>query len=165
MSPFEPTSSFRELERLNQSLALGDSLSSISVLSVSPVLGDQEALERLLPSPAWTVYEARTMDAANELLHHHQPLLVLCERNLVEGSWRDLLVEINRLPNPPFLIVTTRLADEHFWAEALNFGAYDVLAKPFDSTELTRTLLSACMHRRKTSATGAARCAQLTDVA
>jgi hypothetical protein len=32
------------------------------------------------------------------------------------------------LPDPPVLIVTSRLADEYLWAEALNPGAYDVLA-------------------------------------
>jgi DNA-binding NtrC family response regulator len=39
------------------------------------------------------------------------------------------------------------LADEHLWAEALNLGAYDVLAKPFDPTEVVRTLSQAWLHR------------------
>jgi len=37
--------------------------------------------------------------------------------------------------------VTSRLADERLWAEALNLGAYDVLAKPFDSTEAMRVVV------------------------
>ena len=49
-----------------------------------------------------------------------------------------LHLELRTLPDPPFLIVASRLADERLWAEALNLGAYDVLAKPFDSTEVTR---------------------------
>ena len=43
----------------------------------------------------------------------------------------------------PFFIVTSRLADERLWVEALNVGAYDVLVKPFDVTELKRVLNSA----------------------
>ena len=39
--------------------------------------------------------------------------------------------------------MTCRVADDHLWAEALNVGAYDVLAKPFDRREVTRTLSSA----------------------
>jgi FixJ family two-component response regulator len=39
--------------------------------------------------------------------------------------------------------VTSRLADEHLWVEALNRGAYDLLAKPFDVAELKRVLNSA----------------------
>jgi hypothetical protein len=34
--------------------------------------------------------------------------------------------------------VTSRLADERLWAEALNLGAWDVLAKPFDADEVIR---------------------------
>jgi DNA-binding response OmpR family regulator len=46
------------------------------------------------------------------------------------------------------LIVTSRLADEKLWAEALNLGAYDVLAKPFDRQELVRTANLAWLHWR-----------------
>ena len=44
------------------------------------------------------------------------------------------------------LIVTSRLADEYLWAEALNLGAYDMLAKPFDASEVVRVLGSAWRH-------------------
>ena len=53
---------------------------------------------------------------------------------------------INTLPNPTFLIVTSLLADEHLWAEALNIGAYDVLAKPFDRKEVIRIFSLAWLH-------------------
>jgi DNA-binding response OmpR family regulator len=43
----------------------------------------------------------------------------------------------------PFFIVTSRLADERLWVEALNVGAYDVLVKPFHVAELKRVLESA----------------------
>jgi DNA-binding response OmpR family regulator len=38
------------------------------------------------------------------------------------------------------LIVTSDLADDRLWAEALNLGAYDVLAKPFRAAEVFRTV-------------------------
>jgi len=59
------------------------------------------------------------------------------------------------LPDPPFLVVTSRLADDRLWAEALNLGAYDVLAKPFDKTEVNRIVRSAWLRwtNRKPSAT------------
>jgi len=52
------------------------------------------------------------------------------------------LARIKLLPTPPLLIVTSRHADEYLWAEALNLGAYDVVAKPFDSHELSRVVSS-----------------------
>jgi hypothetical protein len=36
--------------------------------------------------------------------------------------------------------VGSRSADEFLWAEALNLGAYDVLARPFEPSEVMRTL-------------------------
>jgi DNA-binding response OmpR family regulator len=57
-----------------------------------------------------------------------------------------LLAEVSTLPDAPLLIVTSRLADEQLWAEALNLGAYDVLAKPFDTEEVIRVLSLAWLH-------------------
>jgi FixJ family two-component response regulator len=57
-----------------------------------------------------------------------------------------MLEHISLLPDPPLLIVTSRLADAHLWAEALNLGAYDVLAKPFDATEVIRIVSVAWQH-------------------
>ena len=44
--------------------------------------------------------------------------------------------------------MTSRLADERLWAEALNLGAWDVLAKPFDTNEVIRTVSIAGQHWR-----------------
>jgi DNA-binding response OmpR family regulator len=59
---------------------------------------------------------------------------------LPPGSWKDVLEQVAILPDPPSLIVTSQLADERLWAEALNLGAFDVLAKPFDSAEAMRVV-------------------------
>jgi len=47
------------------------------------------------------------------------------------------------VPDPPPLIVTSRLADERLWAEVLNLGAFDVIAKPFDRMETMRVISAA----------------------
>lgn len=117
------------------------------MLSVSPVLGDQDALDQLLHPPRWTIYRAQTLKSAVAILKQKRPPLVLCERDLGPETWREMLEEMTLVIDPPLLIVTSRFADEHLWAEALNLGAYDVLAKPFDAMELTRTLTSAWLHR------------------
>lgn len=57
---------------------------------------------------------------------------------------------MHSMPSPPLLIVISRLADEHLWAEALNLGAYDVLAKPLNHTEIVRVLNLALNHRQET---------------
>jgi FixJ family two-component response regulator len=57
-----------------------------------------------------------------------------------------MLDHLTLLPYPPLLIVTSRLADERLWAEALNLGAWDVLAKPFEQDEVIRIVSVACQH-------------------
>ena len=87
--------------------------------------------------------------------------VVVCERDLPDGDWRDILGIISCLRNPPPLVVTSRLADEYLWAEVLNLGGYDVLAKPFDTREVHRVVTLAWeraaaqqMPKRVRSATG-----------
>ena len=69
---------------------------------------------------------------------------MVTERNLATGSWRDLLDNVFLLADPPFLIVTSRLADEYLWAEALNLGAYDLLPQPFYEPEVRRIFDNVC---------------------
>ena len=67
-----------------------------------------------------------------------------------------MLDVIHHLEDAPALIVTSRLADDRLWAEALNLGAYDVLAKPFNHDEVLRSVSLAWLnwHRRHEIATG-----------
>jgi CheY-like chemotaxis protein len=131
-------------------------LRCVSVLSVSPIDEDAVVLERIVNDSGWTAHldckrrliASRTLAVAVTILRQsHDPIsIVVCERDLLPGSWIDVLEQLTILPDPPFLVVTSRLADERLWAEALNRGAYDVLAKPFDGTEVVHTLRSAWLH-------------------
>jgi hypothetical protein len=63
--------------------------------------------------------------------------VVICERSLPDGDWKDLLGKT------PRLIVTSDAADEALWAEVLNLGGNDVLAQPFDEQEVRRVVAMA----------------------
>jgi DNA-binding NtrC family response regulator len=127
---------------------------TVSVLCVDPGDEDHAALEEIFKSSPWSVCPdstwklqgSRSLTGAWRALHTHHFPLVLCEGDLKPGTWRELLDLVARLPEPPFLIVTSRTADERLWAEALNLGAYDVLSKPFDRTEVMRVVSMAWMH-------------------
>ena len=94
-----------------------------------------------------TLVKARDINSALVLLQKHHIAVVLCERDLVPGTWIDVLEHITTLPIPPSLIVTSRLADEHLWAEALNLGAWDVLvSSPFVPDEVIRCVKSGWRH-------------------
>jgi len=119
------------------------------VLAVMPHEGDHRMLDMMLPSPKWNLHKSRTLTAATKQLRGHRLIgVVLCERDLLPGSWKEMLDYIRRVDPPPLLIVASRFADEQLWAEALNLGAYDVLAEPFDATEVTRILSLAWLRWR-----------------
>jgi DNA-binding NtrC family response regulator len=121
---------------------------ALTVLSVSPLEADHLSLQTIIGDSTWIVYKTHELVSALVLLQQHDIAVVLCERDLLPGSYIDVLEHISALPNAPSLIVVSRLADERLWAEALNLGAWDVLAKPFDRNELVRSVKSAWRHWR-----------------
>lgn len=113
---------------------------TLTVLSVSPLEEDHLSLQAIVGHSTWRVLNADGVPAALALLQRHEISVVLCEGDLKPGTWIDMLENLGALPHPPSLIVTSRLADDRLWAEALNLGAYDVLAKPFDRNEVFRSV-------------------------
>jgi DNA-binding NtrC family response regulator len=116
---------------------------TLTVLSVSPVDEDHSSLQAIIGKSKWILLKARNLISALALLQQHEVGVVLCERDLLPGTWIDVLEHIMALTNAPSMIVASRLADDRLWAEALNLGAWDVLAKPFNKIEVIRSVHSA----------------------
>ena len=116
----------------------------LTVLSISPFHEDHVALRNILGVSRWTtMLKALDVLSAVPLLRQHEVSVLLCERTLAPGTWLDILERLQAMPSPPSLIVTSRNADDRLWAEALNLGAWDVLAKPFERTEVIRSVHAA----------------------
>ena len=114
-----------------------------SALLVSPLAEDHEFLGQIFVQHDWILHGTRTLGSALALLRDQPMPVVITERDLPLGDWKDILVAIQQLPHPPLLVVTSRLADEYLWTEVLNLGGHDVLAKPFQAVELRWVLESA----------------------
>ena len=118
----------------------------VTLLSVGLIGEDHDSLKGILkvfecdlvPKCKWRLSACRTLASALKALRKARVPVVVCESDLRPGTWKEVLEELRTLPDPPYLIVTSRVADERLWAEALNLGAYHVLAKPFDGMEVTR---------------------------
>jgi DNA-binding NtrC family response regulator len=119
---------------------------TLTVLSVSPIEEDHRCLQEIIGHSNWNFLRADRVLAAIACLQQHQMSVVLCESDLGPEAWIDILDNTMHQRNPPCLIVTSRLADERLWAEALNLGAWDVLAKPFDRSEVLRSVAQAGVH-------------------
>jgi DNA-binding NtrC family response regulator len=115
---------------------------------------DQASLKQILgfspcghaPGCKWRVQSEIGVDAVLEAVRREPVAFVVFDRDYLADAWKGLIDRLAGLPHPPELIVTSRLADDRFWAEALNLGAYDVMVKPFDAAEVARIASLACTH-------------------
>jgi DNA-binding NtrC family response regulator len=85
-----------------------------------------------------------TVKQASAKLRKADYPVVLTEAALPDGTWLDVLNLTRESPGAAQLIVTDPQADARFWSEALNLGAYDLLAQPFYEPEVRRILFNAC---------------------
>ena len=111
------------------------------VLAISPDVEDHKVVRQILDGSEWQTLACKTCGQARQLLR--QASVVLCEQKLADGDWKQVLKEIQNMSDPPLLIVTSRLADSGLWAEVLNLGGYDVLAKPLRAEEVLWTIATA----------------------
>lgn len=109
----------------------------VPVLLVNFSADDQVALCNILANPNWELHGRASGKQALAFLRGRRVPVVMCERDRVDRSWRDLLSGIQEHPFPPSLIVCSRLADERLWAEVLSMGG-DVLVQPFENEEVLR---------------------------
>ena len=118
---------------------------NITLLAVNLDRDDRLSLERILDRRRWTIQGASSLRDATTLLRR-QPSLILCEQDLPDGSWRDLVRVTADSDGAPPIVVVSRDADERLWAEVLNVGGYDLLVKPFDTSEVRRVTSMALRH-------------------
>lgn len=108
------------------------------------VIDDEEMLawsiETELKANGVDVLSCGTLRAALEAFPSFNPDLVICDLRLPDGSGMELLKKwhIDR-PDMPFILITAHGAVESA-IDALRFGAFDYLQKPFNLKALTATV-------------------------
>ena len=112
----------------------------VSVLAISPYDDNHIFLSSIFGHSKWHIQGVRSWHEGLAYLAKNPTPVVVCERDLPDCSWKDVLGELAALPGQPLLVVASRLADDNLWAEVLNLGGYDVLMKPFDRTEVFRVI-------------------------
>src|SRR5450759_595048 len=112
----------------------------LAVLIISSFEEDHNRLLTILADCHCEARAARTCQQGLSILRERTASIVICERDLADGTWKDILQALDTLFDRPFLIVTSRLADDHLWVEVLNLGGHDVLLKPLDYNEVARVI-------------------------
>lgn len=117
------------------------------ILSVSEFPADHSSLRCAFDNQSWQVEQALTYQQAVASLCRARADVVICDSHLPDGTWKDLLGHIAAIPDPPALIVTSGIGDEHFVAEVRSLGGYGVLQKPFKVNEVQQIVFSAWQAR------------------
>jgi two-component system response regulator PilR (NtrC family) len=123
------------------------------ILFISGRFDDARRLSRMLHAIPVAVEYAESLQQARILLQQNSYDAILTEAELPDGKWLDVLNLAREVPHRTEVIVTEAHADARLWAEALNLGAYDLLAQPFYEPEVRRILGNACARRSYLTAT------------
>ncbi|HSA93518.1 MAG TPA: response regulator [Terriglobales bacterium] len=117
------------------------SLASVVVASSDPER--IRMLSGLLGSCAVAPILSPSLAEAFEVLKRQPVSLVVCDDHLVDGSARDLLLEVARLPSRTPVIVVSVRDDCDYYLEVMEAGAFDYVAYPADNAEMERVMKNA----------------------
>ncbi len=100
----------------------------------------RESLELILSAEGYRVLCAGCGEAALEILSESSVDVVLCDLRMPGLDGFDLIPQIGRqLPSVPIILMSAH-GTEDLAVEAIQRGAYDYLAKPFQPAEIRLTL-------------------------
>ncbi|HLK50526.1 MAG TPA: response regulator [Bryobacteraceae bacterium] len=114
------------------------------ILYISRDSDDAQLLSEMTRPLPLILEHVQSLQQARKRLETQDYDIVLTEAELPDGKWLDVLHLVRESSHEPEVIVTDKQADARFWAEALNLGAYDLLAQPFYQPEVQRILFNAC---------------------
>ncbi|MCW5982986.1 MAG: hypothetical protein KIT09_33155 [Bryobacteraceae bacterium] len=114
-----------------------------TALLISPFEQDHVFFLNVFSRTNWRLYRAGNREDALALLGALVVPVVVVEEQLDQADWKDLLRAMNELGHPPKLVVASARSDGDLWAEVLNLGGYDVLARPLDQREVLYSISAA----------------------
>ncbi|GAC1660622.1 MAG: hypothetical protein NVS9B4_11830 [Candidatus Acidiferrum sp.] len=81
-----------------------------------------------------------TVKECKRLIEAQEIQVVLCDRELPDGTYQDVLTYVKALGQDLPLIVTSRLGDWSQYFEAVGSGAFDLIPSPCNLDEVLRIL-------------------------
>ena len=101
-------------------------------------------LKGALERQGMRILQAESRAVAKRMLGGLNPApLVFTDTHLPDGTWADILAVAENAKRPVNVIVVARLVDTRFYVEAIETGAFDFIAPPFNATDLAYVVRSA----------------------
>lgn len=128
----------------------------ISILVVSSEIRSRNSLTDILNRESLNTICASAVGECEEVLANQTVDLVFCDRGLSDGTYQDILAMMGSKSLRVPLVVTSRLADWEEYFEALDNGAFDLIASPSQKAEIVRVIHRAQHEEEMTSASALA---------
>jgi DNA-binding NtrC family response regulator len=113
--------------------------------------------------------QAQTLAEAKHVLSDiNPPLLAVTESELPDGKWSDIVSFSEKASSRVNVIVVGRTIDANLYASAIEVGAFDYIAPPFEGVDLAhvvRCALDNALARRETAKNPRPTAQQLLSVA
>ncbi len=123
-----------------------------SILIVDDELGVRESL-KIVFSKDYSVHEADCLEAAVAKVLEAKPAVVLLDILLPKTDGIEVLRQIKAMHPECEVIMLTALNTRQLAAKALEYGAFDLVGKPFDVTDLRAKVSRALEKTSKSSET------------
>jgi DNA-binding NtrC family response regulator len=100
----------------------------------------RDALQAVFRDFGWKLVVAETSASAIARQEKEPLPIILYERELTEGGWRQAVFLFSRLSPRPCVILLSRSSDKNLWDELVRCGGFDLLRNPVDRDAVLRTV-------------------------
>lgn len=114
-----------------------------TVLFVSSSSDHAQLLASMLTPLDLDLRIAENLSDVAESLRDASVGVVLTEARLKDADWHLVLRTVHERSPVIQTLVTHSRPDAHFWTDALEAGAYDIITQPLHAAEVQRLILSA----------------------
>lgn len=115
---------------------------------------EQKLVAEIVEPAGIRVHYAATLEEADHLMAVRNATVLLAEAGSGCDKWEAAMEMLNKHHPAAALVLVSGDADEGFWIDALEKGAYDLVLKPFVGSELRRILENANAHAQAGVADG-----------
>jgi DNA-binding response OmpR family regulator len=117
------------------------------ILAISASEAIHVRLREIMCQLQWHMESAYSRADATRVMRNGPVPVIACDRDLPDGSWKDILEESRLQDCPSYVIVTTGLThDADLWCEVLHIGGDEVLAMPFEWMEVFHSISTGWRH-------------------
>jgi DNA-binding NtrC family response regulator len=114
--------------------------SRITIVSILLEDQDRSLLAKVSQGNPWDVIFAKTCAEARQVSEQIKPHIILLDRDLAEGDWRQSLSACASSSAGVCTMLISKVADDYLWNEVVSNGGYDVLRKPLREQDVLRAV-------------------------